>query len=39
MNVAITRARMKVIILGNVTTLSHHPFYRKLHQYVEDLWS
>jgi superfamily I DNA and/or RNA helicase len=39
MNVAITRARMKVIILGNVATLSHHPFYRKLHQYVEGLWS
>jgi hypothetical protein len=30
---------MKVIILGNVATLSHHPFYRKLHQYVEGLWS
>jgi superfamily I DNA and/or RNA helicase len=39
MNVAITRARMKVIILGDVTTLSHHPFYRKLHEYIEGLWS
>ena len=26
MNVAMTRARMKLIILGNAETLSHHPF-------------
>lgn len=37
MNVAITRARMKLIILGDVATLSRHPFYRQLHQYVESL--
>ncbi len=37
MNVAITRARMKLIILGNVATLTRHPFYKKLHQYVEAL--
>ncbi|MCD8194626.1 MAG: AAA domain-containing protein [Tannerellaceae bacterium] len=37
MNVAITRARMKLIILGDATTLSHHPFYRKLYQYVQHL--
>ena len=30
MNVAITRARMKLIILGNVATLTRHPFYKKL---------
>ena len=34
MNVAMTRARMKLIILGNAETLSHHPFYRKLHAYA-----
>lgn len=34
MNVAITRARMKLIIIGDVSTLSHHPFYKKLHEYV-----
>jgi len=39
MNVALTRARMKVIILGDVSTLAHHPFYRKLHEYIEGLWS
>ena len=37
MNVAITRARMKVIILGNRQTLTRHPFYRQLWQYVERL--
>lgn len=35
MNVAITRARMKLIILGNVETMTNHPFYRKLYEYVE----
>ena len=37
MNVAITRARMKVIILGDRHTLCRHPFYRKLWQYVQAL--
>jgi len=37
MNVAITRARMKVIILGDRHTLCRHPFYRKLWQYIEAL--
>ena len=37
MNVAITRARMKVIIMGNATTLAHHKFYHKLHDYIQNL--
>ena len=37
MNVAITRARMKVIILGNRQTLTRHPFYRRLWQYISQL--
>ncbi|MBR1414340.1 MAG: AAA family ATPase [Prevotella sp.] len=37
MNVAITRARMKVIILGDRQTLTRHPFYRKLWQYIQAL--
>ena len=37
MNVAITRARMKVIILGDVPTLTRHPFYRQLWQYILSL--
>lgn len=34
MNVAITRARMKLIILGDASTLTRHPFYRKLYEYT-----
>lgn len=30
MNVAMTRARMKLIILGNKDTMTKHPFYKKL---------
>ena len=37
MNVAITRARMKLIILGDRSTLCRHPFYRKLAQYIDAL--
>lgn len=37
MNVAMTRARMKLIILGDVSTLTQHPFYRKLYEYIEEL--
>lgn len=36
MNVAITRARMKLIILGDTSTLSHTPFYRKLIEHVTN---
>ena len=32
MNVAMTRARCKLIVIGDAATLGHHPFYRKLHQ-------
>ena len=34
MNVAITRARMKLVILGEAATLSHHAFYRKLLEFI-----
>lgn len=34
MNVAITRARMKLIILGSSETMTSHPFYKKLYEYV-----
>ena len=34
MNVAITRARMKLIILGDRSTLTKHPFYRRLYEYI-----
>ena len=35
MNVAITRARMKLVILGDAATLGKHPFYRKLIDSIE----
>lgn len=35
MNVAITRARMKLIILGDASTLTTHSFYKELYQYIE----
>ena len=37
MNVAITRARMKLIILGDKDTMTRHPFYRRLWQYISQL--
>ena len=37
MNVAITRARMKLIILGDRPTMTRHPFYRQLWKYIESL--
>lgn len=37
MNVAITRARMKLFILGAARTLCRHPFYRKLYESCQTL--
>ena len=36
MNVAMTRARMKLIIVGNAQTLSHHRFYRALIEHIKE---
>ena len=38
MNVAITRARMKLILIGNRKTLARLPFYRRLAEYVDSQW-
>ena len=35
MNVAITRARMKLFILGDAPTLTRHPFYKRLYDYIQ----
>ena len=35
MNVAITRARMKLFILGDATTMTRHPFYKRLFDYIQ----
>ena len=37
MNVAITRARMKLILVGDSHTLCRTDFYRKLYEYVKSL--
>ncbi|MDE6175928.1 MAG: AAA family ATPase, partial [Paramuribaculum sp.] len=39
MNVAMTRARMKLIIVGNAPTLGATPFYRRLQSYIASLHS
>ena len=36
MNVAITRARMKLMIIGDRTTICHMPFYRRLAEYIDE---
>ena len=37
MNVAITRARMKLVILGEANTLKHHKFYHKLIEHIQQI--
>lgn len=37
MNVAMTRARMKLVIIGDASTLATHKFYSSLLQYIENL--
>ena len=37
MNVAITRARMKLFILGDATTMTRHPFYKQLYDYIQTV--
>ncbi len=36
-NVAITRARMKLFILGDAPTMTRHPFYRRLYDYIQEV--
>ena len=37
MNVAITRARMKLFILGDAPTMTRHPFYKCLYDYIQSV--
>mgnify|MGYP001082440258 FL=1 len=36
MNVAITRARMKLMIMGDASTLTRHAFYKELYNYISQ---
>ncbi len=36
MNVGITRARMKILLIGHRATLQRHPFYRRLLSYIDN---
>jgi ATP-dependent RNA/DNA helicase IGHMBP2 len=37
MNVAITRAKKKLVVIGDSATLSQHPFYNDFFKYVESV--
>ena len=37
MNVALTRARRKLIIIGDSATITAHPFYQRLVNYFETI--
>jgi ATP-dependent RNA/DNA helicase IGHMBP2 len=37
MNVALTRARKKLVLVGDSATLSNHPFYMRFLDYVESI--
>jgi ATP-dependent RNA/DNA helicase IGHMBP2 len=37
MNVALTRARRKLLVIGDSATLSNHPFYASLFAYFESI--
>lgn len=37
MNVAMTRARMKLLVLGEAATLTRHAFYRALYEYIGEV--
>ncbi|MCX6060444.1 MAG: IGHMBP2 family helicase [Chloroflexi bacterium] len=39
MNVALTRARRKLIVIGDSATITSHGFYQRLVEYFESIWA
>ena len=37
MNVALTRARKKLVVIGDSATISQHPFYEKFLDYINEI--
>ena len=37
MNVALTRARKKLVLIGDSSTLGNHPFYKELLDWLEQI--
>jgi superfamily I DNA and/or RNA helicase len=37
MNVALTRARRKLIVIGDSATITSHPFYKQMVEYFESI--
>ena len=37
MNVALTRARQRLVVIGDSATLANHPFYKSFIEYAESM--